>query len=205
VPQHFFFERVSDEVASLVEAAIRWFAARGAKIRRVPMPWLAQTEEAGTNIALPEATAYHQRNGWWPAHAQDYGEDVRKRLELGAQTSATDYWRALQLQEEARQRMRMIAEHADVLVAPTTPAVAPRIGQRMLAWGGEEETVRAAMLRLCRPANLTGTPALSIPCGVSSEDLPIGMQLIGPDERTLLRAAQAYEQAHEWHWRRPRL
>ena len=90
---------------------------------------------------------------------------------------------------------------------PTLPIAAPRIGEKEVIIGGEKETVRSALVRLNRPANLTGHPAISIPCGFTRGGLPIGLQLIGPhwSEARLLSIALAYEDATEWHKRRPQL
>ncbi len=204
LPESFFFERVNGEVRELVGEAAQWFARRGAKLKKLAMPWLAPSEEAGTNIALPEATEYHQSMGWWPARSAEYGEDVRKRLELGEKTSASDFLRARRIQREtAAQMAALLRDEVDVLLAPATPVAAPAAGEKTLPWPEGEETVRAALLRLCRPANLTGSPAISFCCGFTSSRLPVGLQLIANDERLLLRVSLAYEQAHEWHTLRP--
>jgi Asp-tRNA(Asn)/Glu-tRNA(Gln) amidotransferase A subunit family amidase len=75
----------------------------------------------------------------------------------------------------------------------------------MLTLDGQEEPVRAALLRLCRPANLAGLPAISVPCGFTRAGLPVGLQIIGPrcSEEMVLRLALAYEQAHPWHTKHP--
>ena len=95
----------------------------------------------------------------------------------------------------------------DALLVPTVPISAPRIGEECVTIGGVEEEVRGALLRLCRPANLWGAPAISIPCGATPKGLPIGAQLIGFEgrEAALVRLAQMYESATEWHARRPAL
>jgi len=85
------------------------------------------------------------------------------------------------------------------------PIAAPRIGENQLMIEGEKETVRSALVRLNRPANLTGDPAVSIPCGFTRGGLPIGLQLIGPhwSEARLLAIAFAFEDATEWHKKHP--
>jgi len=100
-----------------------------------------------------------------------------------------------------------VFDNVDTILAPTLPTAAPRIGEREVIIGGEKETVRSALVRLNRPANLTGHPAISIPCGFTRSGLPIGLQLIGPrwSEARLLSIALAYEDATEWHKRRPQL
>jgi aspartyl-tRNA(Asn)/glutamyl-tRNA(Gln) amidotransferase subunit A len=94
----------------------------------------------------------------------------------------------------------------DVILAPTAPISAPRVGETGVRVTGDRETAtRAELLRLTRPSNISGLPAISIPCGFTGEGLPVGLQLMGPrwGEARLLAIARAYEEATEWHTRRP--
>jgi aspartyl-tRNA(Asn)/glutamyl-tRNA(Gln) amidotransferase subunit A len=93
----------------------------------------------------------------------------------------------------------------DILLAPTAAVGAPGIDQEVVEVGGKTENALSLMSRLTRPFNLTGQPTISLPCGFTSDGLPIGLQLAGQrwEESTVLRAAHAYEQATEWHTRRP--
>jgi aspartyl-tRNA(Asn)/glutamyl-tRNA(Gln) amidotransferase subunit A len=93
----------------------------------------------------------------------------------------------------------------DALAVPANPIAAPSIGEDEIVIGGKSEPVRAALLRLHRPANFAGVPAISLPCGFTSAGLPVGLQLLGMcwTEKTLLRIAHAFEQAHPF--RRPSL
>ena len=88
---------------------------------------------------------------------------------------------------------------------PTLPIVPPRIGEQEVNVGRSTENIRSALLRFTRPGNLTGFPAVSIPCGFSSENLPVGLQLMGRflEDEMVLRVAYAYEQATPWHTRFP--
>jgi aspartyl-tRNA(Asn)/glutamyl-tRNA(Gln) amidotransferase subunit A len=90
---------------------------------------------------------------------------------------------------------------------PGTSVPAPRIGELKVSIEGQEETVRSALIRLNRPANFTGHPAITLPCGFTPAGLPLGLQILGRrwDEAGLLRIAHAYEQATEWHERKPGL
>jgi Asp-tRNA(Asn)/Glu-tRNA(Gln) amidotransferase A subunit family amidase len=103
--------------------------------------------------------------------------------------------------------MRSALESVDVLVTPTTPIAAPRIGEESVRIGGAEESVLIAMIRCTAPFNATHLPALSLPCGFTRAGLPIGLQIAGRpfDEATVLRVGNAYEQATEWHLRTPGL
>jgi Asp-tRNA(Asn)/Glu-tRNA(Gln) amidotransferase A subunit family amidase len=99
-------------------------------------------------------------------------------------------------------------EKVDVIIAPTSPIPAPPIGKSEVPIAGQRETpVRAELLRLTRPANLAGNPAISIPCGFTPQGLPVGLQLIAPHwaEARLLCIARAYEQATQWHRHHPPL
>jgi len=102
---------------------------------------------------------------------------------------------------------RRLLEEVDVRVTPTTPIPSVPIGQEVVTYGGTEEPVIMAMIRCTAPFNLTRLPALSLPCGFTAGGLPIGLQLVGRpfDEATVLRAGHAYEQATEWHLKRPAL
>ena len=110
-------------------------------------------------------------------------------------------------------RKRLLAEFdaafrdVDAIIAPSIPAPAPLIGAEQIRIDGEPFGVRSALVGMCRPANFTGLPAISVPCGFTREGLPVGLQFIGRafDEATLLRIAHSYEREHDWSARHPRL
>ena len=207
-PEHYFFDRVDAEVLSLVETAAGVLRSLGAEIKKVKMPHLADALLPGTNdIALAEATHYHQSQGYFPERAAEYGEDVRKRLELGAKVAAVDYLRGLAKKRDAEADFEAAFERVDAIVAPSTPIPAPRIGVTEIEIDGAKETVRSALVRLNRPVNFTGHPAISVPCGFTRDGLPVAMQLIGPrwSEQRLLAIACAYERPTEWRKRHPPL
>ena len=95
----------------------------------------------------------------------------------------------------------------DVLLAPATPIAATRIGETETALGDGTADVRSSLIRLTRPFNFSGHPACAVPCGYTAGGLPIGMQVVGRpfDEATVLRVADAYQRATDWHTRRPPL
>jgi aspartyl-tRNA(Asn)/glutamyl-tRNA(Gln) amidotransferase subunit A len=206
-PEQYFFERIDGEVHGAIESAAKCFKSLGATIKQVSLPGLEQSVEPSTHIALAEATQYHESQGYFPAQASKYGDDVRYRLELGRKVPAADYLHALDVKRKITRELDAVFANIDVILAPTLPVAAPRIGEKEVVIGGEKETVRSALVRLNRPANLTGHPAISIPCGFTRAGLPIGLQLIGPhwSEARLLSIALAYEDATEWHKRRPQL
>jgi len=206
-PDDYFFERLAPEVMDAVEAAMRVFEKCGVRITKVKLAQASAANRASLPIALAEAYQYHREAGYFPARAAEYSEDVRARLKKGAGITAADYLDARAVVARATQEFLQCAHRVDALVAPTVPIPAPRIGEESVAIGGEQEDVRGALLRLCRPANLWGAPAISIPCGATREGLPIGLQLIGFEAReaALWQLAEMYERATEWHVRRPEL
>jgi aspartyl-tRNA(Asn)/glutamyl-tRNA(Gln) amidotransferase subunit A len=200
VPKEFFFDVISEDVYIAFHETVRSLQKRGAKVREVSIPHLAETEEAGNHIAWAEATHYHQQAGWFPARSADYGEDVRGRLEMGTKVSATSYLKALEARDKFIQQFHLAMTDAgvDALVVPTTPIAAPLIGEESTRIGEKDHPTRALLLRLNRPANLAGVPAISIPCGFTSSGLPVGLQLIGlhTAELGLLQIAHAFERVH---------
>jgi aspartyl-tRNA(Asn)/glutamyl-tRNA(Gln) amidotransferase subunit A len=194
LPTEFFFDVVSEDVYFAFHAAMQSLQEHGVTVKDISIPLLNETEEAGNHIAWAEATHYHQQAGWFPAHAADYGEDVRSRLEMGTKVSATTYLQALEAREKFIQQFHLALEESeiDALVVPATPIAAPLIGEESSPIGKDNHPTRALLLRLNRPANLAGVPAISIPCGFTSAGLPIGLQFIGvvTDELLLLHIAQ---------------
>ena len=194
LPKEFFLDVVSDDVYAAFDEAVRSLQKQGAKVKTVSIPELNETEEAGNRIAWAEATHYHQQAGWFPAHVSDYGEDVRARLEMGTKVSAVAYLQALESRDKFIQQFHraMADAEVDALVVPTTPIAAPLIGEESTPIGKTSHPTRALLLRLNRPANLAGVPAITVPCGFTNAGLPVGLQLIGAvtDELLLLRIAQ---------------
>lgn len=199
VPQEFFLDVLSPEVERAFQTALRTLEKGGARLKEVFLPLLPETEDAGNQIAWAEATHYHQHAGWYPAHAEEYGEDVRKRLEKGTKVPAVAYLQALELRDQFIAAFHVILqeEELDALVVPTTPITATRVGEESVAIKGSIHPTRALLLRLNRPANLAGVPAISVPCGLTENGLPIGLQFIGAvtEELLLLELAYNFERA----------
>ncbi|MGA8222030.1 MAG: amidase [Candidatus Acidiferrales bacterium] len=206
-PRQYFFERVDAEVRGAIDTAAKCLSSLGARIEEISLPHLAESVEPSTNIALAEATRYHEAQGFFPAREQDYSEEVRKRLAMGRDVRAVDYLKAAAVSRETAREFEAVFERVDAILAPATPITAPLLGEKEVEIAGEKETVRSALVRMNRPANLTGDPAISIPCGFTRAGLPVGLQLIGPhwSEAWLLAIALAYEDATEWHKRHPSL
>lgn len=197
VPKEFFLDLVSEEVLAAFHEALRALQKEGAKVKDVSIPLLQDTEQAGNLIAWPEATRYHQQSGWFPALAADYIDDVRARLEMGTQVTAIQYLQALDLRDKFIQQFHsaLAGAKVDALIVPTTPIAAPLIDEESTLIGKDRHPTRALLLRLNRPANLGGIPAISIPCGSTSAGLPIGLQIVGPaaSEPLILRIARQLE------------
>ncbi|HTC43128.1 MAG TPA: amidase [Candidatus Acidoferrales bacterium] len=197
-PKEFFGDIVETEVRAAVAGAIEKLEKRGARVKEVSLPQLAETEDAGNQIAWTEATLYHQQAGWLPPHADEYGEDVRTRLEMGTTVTAVNYLKARALREKFKEQLLEVfsVNKLDALVVPTTPISAPRIGEDSVLINGSNHPIRALLLRLNRPANLAGVPAITVPCGLTKNGLPIGLQFIArwTEEPLLLEIARSFEQ-----------
>jgi aspartyl-tRNA(Asn)/glutamyl-tRNA(Gln) amidotransferase subunit A len=204
-PKDYFFDAIDPDVVFALDAAARSFEELGAVIEEVSLPHVRDGDAPSTTIALAEATHVHEAEGWFPSQSADYGEDVRKRLEMGRDIRAADYLAALGVRKRVRADFDAAFERVDAILAPATPITAPRIGENVVMIGSTEETVRNALIRTNRPANLTGLPALSMPCGRTPNGLPVGLQLIGKQwgEESLLTIARLFEQAHPEFRRRP--
>src|SRR5580692_7552485 len=207
IPKEFFLEIVSQDVRTLFDEAIRLLKKQGARLQEISIPLLTETEDAGNQIAWPEATHYHQQSGWFPSQAADYGTDVSSRLEMGTKVTATTYLSALERRDEFIQQFHRAMKDAkvDALAVPTTPITAPLIDQESIRIGEKDHPTRALLLRPNRPANLAGIPAMTVPCGLTPTGLPTGLQLIGPaaSERLLLQIAVAVEHAYPQNRRPP--
>jgi aspartyl-tRNA(Asn)/glutamyl-tRNA(Gln) amidotransferase subunit A len=200
IPREFFFDVISAEVEKSFDAAVWAIRGLGAKIKGVSIPLLAQTEKAGNRIAWAEASNYHQQSGWFPGRASEYGEDVRSRLEMGTKVLAVEYLEALDQRRSVIAQLREVMEKEaiDALVVPTTPIAAPLIGEETSYVGKIEHPTRALLLRLNRPANLAGLPAITVPCGFTAAGLPMGLQFIGAEqnERLLMDVAEMCQRAN---------
>lgn len=200
----YFWEPIQPAIDRAVETAIDTLRSLGAQVRNVELPLADDLFPALFNTLLPaEAAAYHQR--WLNERPNDYGPAILDRLLPGAAVPAVDYVNAQRarsiIQDETRELMRSV----DLLVMPTVPYTAARLGQIMVEVGDGEMEASTARTRNLFPFNVLGLPALSVPCGFDDHGLPIGMQIVGRafDEETVLRAGHAYQKATDWHTKRP--
>ncbi len=198
LPRNPLWLDVDEPVRAACEEAVETLRALGAEVREVELPLLAEMRrmERGRlhRALLAEAGAYHAR--WLRDRPEGYGDDVRASLELVSRVSATTYINAQRMRRLLIEETSAALSAVDVLVSPTTERTAPTIA---------EGDPKARLVRLTAAYDVTGIPAISVPCGVDDGGLPIGL-MIGArhfDEVTLCRVAHAYEQATEWHRRRP--
>jgi aspartyl-tRNA(Asn)/glutamyl-tRNA(Gln) amidotransferase subunit A len=205
VPRPYFYDGLELSVAAVVEEALRTLAGLGMALREVALPGVELTFALGRAIQRPEASAYHrQRLREVP---ELYGDELRGDLELGELFLATDYIHAQRVRAELRAQWLEVMDQLDVLATPTVPVGAPHSAGTPAQEGTTSGAVKGTLLHNTYPANLVGFPALSLPCGLTAERLPVGLQLIGRpfDEATVLRAGHAYETATAWHTMRPAL
>jgi aspartyl-tRNA(Asn)/glutamyl-tRNA(Gln) amidotransferase subunit A len=198
-----FFENLSAEVGELVRNAIAEMEQMGAEVIELEIPEIEIQSACRNTIAFSEASSYHEEN--IKTRPEEYGEDTRELLRLGLLIPASDYLAALRARRPIVRAFRKAFESIDVLVAPATPAPAPPIGASHLENG---EELRAGLIRLVGPFNTVGFPAIALPCGLTRDRLPIGLQLASSpsNEANLLRAALAYQEsqsATDWSRRRP--
>jgi aspartyl-tRNA(Asn)/glutamyl-tRNA(Gln) amidotransferase subunit A len=180
-------------VASAFESACDRLRSAGAVLEDAEIAHASDIAPVYTHITLPEAAAYHAKT--LESHADDYTPNVRLRLELGRYILAEDYMRALRGRAVLTREVNDALAGRDALLLPSVPIAAARIGVATLRIGTVEEPVRNLMLRLTQLFNLTGHPAISIPCGTTTQGLPVGAQLVGRagDTASLLDTARAVE------------
>ena len=193
----FCFVGVDEEVAASVRKALKLLETLGARVVEVRLPSIDLTSVVESILITTEAAAFHEAD--LRHRAADYGEDVRALLEGGSVFSAVHYIKAQRLRRIIQLEFAEAFKRIDLFAMPGAPVTAPPIGAQTVSIGGVETDLSMALLRFACPSNLTGLPALSVPCGRSKDHLPIGLQLVGRafDEATLLRAAHAFEEHSE--------
>jgi aspartyl-tRNA(Asn)/glutamyl-tRNA(Gln) amidotransferase subunit A len=205
IPREHFFDVLDDEARQAFDAALAVLRRLGLRTAPVSIPSLPLSQAAEMAIMGPEAAAYHAR--MLRRRPNDFGADVRFLLEVGRLVPATSMVAAQRLRVRLASECAAAFARVDALVVPSLATAAPRIGERSVSIGEASIDIGVALSRNMMPFNLTGLPAIAVPCGRSRSGLPIGLQLIGPAfaESTVLRIAHHYEQAAEWHRLRPPL
>ena len=197
VPRAFFFDDLHPEVAGAIEKAIELFRKLHAEIREVKL-------EVSTDRTLSSAEAYAYHASFVTRSPDLYQPATLARIQSGANISADDALRAGRDLQASREAIRKIFDEVDVLLTPTVPIPPPAIAD-LREHPDNLRPQELIMLRNTRPFNVWGIPTISVPCGFTKDGLPIGLQLAAAPGRedVLLQAAQAYEQATEWHTKMP--
>ena len=199
LPRHFFFDPrpgVDPEVQSIVETAVKELESLGARVEEVTIPSLEYVRSANSVIMLSEAYSFHADN--LRNRPGDYGENARARFRVGGLFSAYDYLQATKIRQTAKKEFAQALEKVDVLASPTmTQPAAP--------FQSYDPATTARDPSFTAPYNLTGLPAVSVPCGFTQKGLPVGLQIAGRPfaEPDILRVAHTYERQAGWHKRRP--
>jgi aspartyl-tRNA(Asn)/glutamyl-tRNA(Gln) amidotransferase subunit A len=202
VPREYFFDIVEPDVKRLIHDAFGVLEGLGAHLVEVSLPHVMHAQVAGNVIMSSEAAAWHA--DWLRDRPHDYGDDVLQRIRGGLLVRATEYLHSQQMRALIQQDFLTAFEHVQLVLAPTVPLVAPRIGHTLEPDGPLNVAARSITNRTTVPCNLTGMPAISVPCGFSG-GMPVGLQIMGPafGEPVVLRAAAAYAAATPWRGRRP--
>ena len=192
-----FFDRADAEVLACVQQAAQRFGELGASVEAAAFPGAHDAALANGLVVTGDAAAFHR--GRLENTPQGFGEDVLQRLLAGKNLPLPDYIQARRTQVTSLRAFESFFERYDLLLTPATPTTAALIE-------GPNAVDQARLLtRFTAPFNLTGLPALSLPCGFTAAGLPVGLQIIGPAwaEARVLRAAYAYEQSAGWYQKRP--
>jgi aspartyl-tRNA(Asn)/glutamyl-tRNA(Gln) amidotransferase subunit A len=189
-----FVEEVTDpDVAQAIREAARILKEQGAVITEVNADFLREAALANALMTQSDGAAFHRER--LKEHPDWFGADIRLRLETGAGFTSSEYILARRTQTEMKRKCEIFFQNYDALLLPSTPIPAPVLE-------GENAIERARMLtRFTAPFNLTGLPALSVPCGFTQDKLPIGLQIVTRawNEAGALRIGHAFEQATTWH------
>jgi len=224
VPKEYFGEGIDPEVEAAVRAALKLYERLGAKVVEISLPhteyavatyYIVATAEASSNLARYDGVHYGHRSKkaediiqlYSATRAEGFGAEVKRRVMLGTYALSSGYYDAYYLKaSKVRALIRRDFEEAykavDVVVCPTSPTPAFKIG---------EKTADPLQMYLSDiytiSTNLAAIPGISIPCGFTKGNLPIGMQVLGRhfDEATVLRAARAFERETDYHKRKPAL
>ncbi|MCE3239545.1 MAG: gatA [Deltaproteobacteria bacterium] len=223
IPKEYFTAGLQSAVDEAVINAIRQLEKRGAIIEEISLPhteyavavyYIIATAEASSNLARYDGMRYGQRavgsdltETYMLSRAQGLGPEVKRRIMLGTYALSVGYYDAYYLKA---QKVRALIhrdfdaafKHCDAIITPTSPTTAFKISEKI------QNPLEMYLSDICTISiNLAGVPAISVPCGLDGEGLPIGMQVIGKpfDEATILGIAYAYEQQTEWHRKKPAL
>lgn len=205
VPHDRFLEALEPDVGAAIQDALGLLQEAGARLVEAAMPPLDRVVGAHRAIIFSEASAAYEE--LIRERAGELSDEVHALLKSGLFLTAAQYLGAQQARRKIVAEFRELWRSFDVLVTATSPIAASPIEATTARLGERDVPLVRAYLDLTLPFNLTGQPALSVPCGFTGAGLPVGMQLVGRpfEEATLLRVGAAYEAATDWHTRVPPL
>lgn len=205
VPDRFYTDDLDAETAAIFESALALFRAEGVEIVPITLPDQGVLSAAGQIVLAAEAAAFHRQ--WLRERPQDYGAQVRARLENGLAIPAVTYLEAMRYRGIALEQHLAAVAGVDAFLAPVSTRASPTIAESDVGGAPAAEGVIQAITRFMRPINYLGLPALSVPAGFTRAGLPVGLQIVGRPfaEDTILRFGAGFQRASEFHRQVPSL
>ncbi len=203
--KRYFDDCVNSEIRRAVEKAVSVLESMGVRIEELHIPNIEHSAVTTNILMACEATTYHEK--WLKTRPEDYSPMVRTRLEVGYFYMATHYIKALKLREWFKREFSRALKKNDVILSPSCPISPFKIDEKTMNVNGKDVDPRPYLAMCTRVHDLTGFPAMSMPCGFTSDGFPVGLQISGRpfEEETILRMAFAYEQSQTWKERHPSL
>ena len=201
-----YADELDQEIKDAVIKATGVLGELGASVEEVSLPLIEKAGAFSKCLTDMEGASVHYDRLKDPDQIRQYDHNSRVRLLTAILTPAQVYYKAQKLRSLLRQQVLELLRSVDVLVLPTSPVPSPRIPDGPGVKSKEDAAGRIFGVRnYTGPFNLANAPAISIPCGFTREDLPIGLQIAGRpgEDETVMKVAHAYEQANQWHTRRP--
>jgi amidase len=192
------------EITSALDEARRVLSSLGVEFRPAEFPSLRQTAVAACMAAMGAEMAAAHRN-YFPARASEYGPELAGMIALGRKLPPIDIADAARLRRNFCGQLERLWADIDLLLAPTIPMTVPTV--KTMALKRHDPVYMGELVRFTMPFDLTGSPTITLPCGFSTDGLPLAFQLVGPhlSEDLLCRAGHAFQQATDWHERHPDL
>lgn len=203
IPTSFYVDDLDADVARAMDETAGVLAKAGARIVPVTLPDQAKLSAASQIILAAEASAYHA--AWLKERPDDYGAQVRARLENGFAVPAVSYLEALRWRGPALAEYLDAVKGIDAVLAPAAPMPAPTIAETDVGGAPHAEAMIQRLTRFTRPVNYLGLPAVSIPAGLTATGLPIGLQIIGRpfEEAAILSIGAAFQRETDFHMQMP--